>query len=146
MLKVDKTSYKKSIYYIGYVTLKNIGDYESIHRVNPVYLIIGDVDGYIEENNWNKYLPFASIDKNKEVFIEYTKRWNEIKYLIKTINSGEAGDYEKGFMKIKFELDNNLPLDKTIKLHMLTVIVKFVSEEYWKYCEYVFLDQCSYEL
>ena len=29
---------------------------------------------------------------------------------------------------------------------MLTVIVKFVSEEYWKYCEYVFLDQCSYEL
>ena len=111
MLKVDKTSYKKSIYYIGYVTLKNIGDYESIHRVNPVYLIIGDVDGYIEENNWNKYLPFASIDKNKEVFIEYTKRWNEIKYLIKTINSGEAGDYEKDFMKIKFELDNNLPLD-----------------------------------
>ena len=112
MLKVDKTSYKKSIYYIGYVTLKNIGDYESIHRVNPVYLI------------------FASIDKNKEVFIEYTKRWNEIKYLIKTINSGEAGDDEKDFMKIKFELDNNLPLDKTIKLHMLTVIVKFVSEEY----------------
>ena len=31
--------------------MKNIGDYESIHSVNPLYLIIGKVDGYIEESN-----------------------------------------------------------------------------------------------
>ena len=36
-----------------------------INSVNPLYLIIGDVDGYIEKNNGNKYLTFASTDKNK---------------------------------------------------------------------------------
>ena len=36
--------------------MKNIGDYESIHSVNPLHFIIGEVDGYIEEKNGNKYL------------------------------------------------------------------------------------------
>ena len=33
-----------------------IDDYESINSVNPLYLIIGKADGYIKENNGNKYL------------------------------------------------------------------------------------------
>ena len=37
------------ICYIGYIIMKNIGDYESIHGVNPLYFIIGELDGYIEE-------------------------------------------------------------------------------------------------
>ena len=54
-LKIDKKSYKNiSIYYIGYITIKNISDYENINIVNPLYLIITGVDGYIEENNGNK--------------------------------------------------------------------------------------------
>ena len=32
------------------MTMKNISDYESIHSVNPLHLIVGKVDGYIEEN------------------------------------------------------------------------------------------------
>ena len=43
------------IYYIGYMTVKSISGYENINSVNPLYLIIGEVDGYIEENNENKY-------------------------------------------------------------------------------------------
>ena len=39
--------------------MKNIGDYESIYSVNPLYFIIGEVDGYIEEKNGDKYLEFA---------------------------------------------------------------------------------------
>ena len=50
LLKTDKKSYKNSdIYYIEYITMKNIDDYESIHNVNLLYLITGEVDGYIEE-------------------------------------------------------------------------------------------------
>ena len=46
LLKIDKKSYQNiDIYYIGYITIKNIGDYESIHSVNPLYFIIGKVDG-----------------------------------------------------------------------------------------------------
>ena len=54
LLKIDKKSYKDiDIYYIGYITIKKIGDCENIYTVNPLYQIIVKVDGYIEENNRN---------------------------------------------------------------------------------------------
>ena len=91
LIEIDKKLYKNiDIYYVGYVTIKNIGDYESIYSVNPLYLIIGKASGYIEESNGNKYLAFASTDKNKEVLKKYTELLDKIKYLIKTINGGEA--------------------------------------------------------
>ena len=55
------------ICYTRYITIKNISDYESMHSVNPLYFIIGEVDEYIQEKNRNKYLGFGSTDKNKEV-------------------------------------------------------------------------------
>ena len=49
LLKIDKKSYKNiDIYYIGYITMKD-SDYVKINSVNPLYLIIEKVDGYIEE-------------------------------------------------------------------------------------------------
>ena len=42
------------------------------------------------KNNGNKYLTFASTDKNKEVLKKYTELWDEIKYLMKTINGGKS--------------------------------------------------------
>ena len=52
LLKIVKKSYKDvDIYYIGYITIKKIGDCENIYTVNPLYQII--VDGHIEENNGN---------------------------------------------------------------------------------------------
>ena len=49
LLKIDKKSYKNiDIYYIGYITIKKIDDYENIYSVNLLYLMIGKVDGHIE--------------------------------------------------------------------------------------------------
>ena len=49
LLKIDKKSYKNiGIYNIGYITTKKIDDYKNIHSVNPFYLIIGKIDGFIE--------------------------------------------------------------------------------------------------
>ena len=46
LIKTDRKPYKNiGIYYIGYITIKNISDYENINSINPLYLIIGDVDG-----------------------------------------------------------------------------------------------------
>ena len=74
LVKIEKKPYKNiGIYYMGYITIKRISDYENINSVNPLYLIIGDVDGYIEENNGNKYLTFASTDKNKKSIIKVYK-------------------------------------------------------------------------
>ena len=44
LLKIDKKSYKNiDIYYIGYITMKD-SDYVKINSVNPLYLIIDQVD------------------------------------------------------------------------------------------------------
>ena len=68
LLKIDKRLYKNTdIYYVGYITVKD-SDYLEINSVNPLYLIINEVDGYFEEINGNKYL---TIDK-----IHKTTGWN----------------------------------------------------------------------
>ena len=132
LLKIDKKSYKDNdIYYIGYNTIKKIGDYENIYSVNLLYLIIGKVDRYIEEKNQSKYLVFDSTDENKEVLEKYTELWDGIKNKIETIsvNGGKKGEYSKDIVKIKFSTDDNLSLNKPLKLHLLTVIAKCIFEE-----------------
>ena len=70
-------------------------DHVKINSVNALYLIIGEVDGYIEESIGSKYLTFAATDKNKKVLETYAKLWDEIKYHIQTINAGKSGEYKK---------------------------------------------------
>ena len=48
-------------YYIGYITIKD-SDYVKIKSVNPLYLIINEVDGHFKEKNGNKYLILDSTD------------------------------------------------------------------------------------
>ena len=147
LIKIDKKAYKNiGIYFIGYIKIKSISDYENINSVNPLYLIIGDVDGYTEESNGNKYLTFASTNKNKKALEKYKKLWNEIKYHIQTRHADKSGEYDKDYMKIKFNSDENLPLNKILKLHMLTIIVRSAFEEDGKYYPQVFLDECLYEV
>ena len=62
------------------------------------------------------------------------------------MNEGKKDGYKKGFMKVKFNLDDNLPLNKMLKPHMLTVIVRSVFEGDGKYYPQVFLDECLYEV
>ena len=124
--------------------MKN-SDHVKINSVNPLYGIIGEVGGHIEENNGNKYLTFASTDKNKKVLEKYTKLCDEIKYNMQTRNSEKSGEYGKDYMKIKFNSDDDLPLNKTLKLHMLTIIFRSVFEGDGKYYPQVFLDECLYE-
>ena len=91
LLKIDKKDYNKiDIYYIGYVTINKIGDYNNIDSVNPLYLMINEMIGYFEEKNEIKYLVLDEIDENKEV-------WEGIKKEIETINSGKKIEYGKDF-------------------------------------------------
>ena len=53
---------------------------------------------------------------------------------------------KKDYMKIKFNSDDNFPLNKILNLHNLTIFVRSVFEEDGKYYPQVFLDECLYEL
>ena len=77
---------------------------------------------------------------------KYTKLWEEIKYLIKIIDGGKSGEYEKDFMRIKFNSDDDLPLNKILKLQNSTIIFRSAFEDDGKYYPQVFLDECLYEL
>ena len=49
-------------------------------------------------------------------------------------------------MKIKFNSDDDLPLNKRLKCFNLAIIVRTVFEEDGKYYPQIFLDECLYEL
>ena len=87
---------------------------------------INHASGYIEERNGNKYLIFDSLDENKEVLKKYGDVWDGIKNKIKAINGDKENDYEKDYMKIKFNSDDDLPLNKLLKFHLVTIIIKCV--------------------
>ena len=95
LLKIDKKDYNKvDTYYIGYVTIKKIGEY-NINSVNPLYLIINEMIGHfecsslecksVEEKNENKYLVLDEIDENKEVLNKYEEVWRVLKKKLKLL-------------------------------------------------------------
>ena len=84
--------------------------------------------------NGNKYLVFDSADKNKEVPKKYNELWDGIKNEIQTINIGKTSKYGKDFMKIKFDSDDDLPLNKQLKFRTMTIVVRSVFEDEDKFC------------
>ena len=136
LLDIDKISFKSTddvINHIEFITMKSL-DNENIDSANSLYLIFNNVDGYIEcksteESNENKYLIFASTDKNKKVLEKYTILWDEIKNQMETISGGKPIKYERDFIKIRFELDDDLPLGKILSIPMCIIALGFVFKE-----------------
>ena len=147
MLKIDKKNYKEiDVYYIGYVTFKEIANCNNINSVNPLYLMINEMIGHFEEKNENKYLVLDDVDENKEVSKKYEEVWEGVKKEIETINGGKKIEYGKDFLKHLFESNDDLPLNKPIKLRLLTIIIRCVFSEDDKFYPQLFLDDALYEL
>ena len=91
--------------------------------------IIANASGYIEKKGVNKYLVFDSTDENKQLLKKYNDVWGGIKNKIRTITGSTENDYEKDYMKIKFNSDDDLPLNKPLKFHNMTIIIRTVFEE-----------------
>ena len=53
---------------------------------------------------------------------------------------------EKILKKIRFESNDDLPLNKPIKLRLLTIIIRSVFSENGKFYHQLFLDDAFYEL
>ena len=140
---MDKISFKSTddfIYNIKYTTMKHL-DHVNIDSENLLYLIFTNVNRNIEESNGDKYLVFASTDKNIKVLEKYKELWDEIKSQTETINSGEPIKYKKDFMKIRFGSDDNLPLD----ISSMIIVTRFVFQKVNKYYRQVYLNECVYK-
>ena len=77
LLKLDKKSFKNiGVYYNGYIAKK----YQyKINSVNPLYLLVHRIHGFIKEKEGSKYLNIASKDSNSEVLQKYEEVWSGIK-------------------------------------------------------------------
>ena len=64
---------------------------------------------------------------------------------IKEISKDEC-DYEKGYMKIKFNSDDYLLLNNPLEFHNMTITIRSAFEEDGKLYPQVFLDDNLYEL
>ena len=101
LLKLDKKSFRNiGVYFIGYITKK---DEYKINSVNPLYILVHRINGFIEEKKGSKYLNIASTDSNSEVIKKYEEVWSGIKDCIEKINDDKSREYEKDYMKIAFE-------------------------------------------
>ena len=71
--------------------------------------------------------------------------WNWVKNKIEAVSIGEC-EYEKDYMKIKFNFDDDLPLNKLLKFHSVTITIRSVFEEDGKIYPQIFQDDSLYEL
>ena len=69
---------------------------------------------------------------------KYNEVWDGTKNEIETIigvktSERRSTEYDKDFMKIKFDTDDDLPLNKTLKRHNITIVIRSVFEEDGKF-------------
>ena len=61
-------------------------------------------------------------------------------------NTGGIVQYDKDYMKIKFESNDNLPIDNIVNMHQVTIIIRSVFAQNGKFYPQLFLDDALYEL
>ena len=124
-------------YHIDYV--------KNINNVNPLYLIIPEFYGYIEEHEGCKYLNIALTGINNDVLSEYEKMWDGILEQVRKIKDC-AYISEKDYYKIKVVKDNiDLPLDKLIRFNAVTISNRLLIEKDNKLFLESYLEECLYD-
>ena len=93
-----------------------------------MYLIFNKVNGYFEEINGNKYLTLVPTNESKEKIKKYEELWIKIRDLIRSITKN-LDDYDEKHMKIKFDSDDNLPLNKTMEIPIVAIVARAVFHE-----------------
>ena len=113
-------------------------DEYKINSLNPFYLLVHEINSFIEETEGSKYLNITLTDSNSKVLKKYADIWSGIKDQVEQINGSKSGGYGEDYMKIKFDSDDNLPKNKQLKFLSITIIVRSVSEESGKYYPQIF--------
>ena len=100
---------------------------------------------YFEEINGNKFLTLVPTNESKEKIKKYEELWSKIRDLIRSITKN-SDDYDEKYMKIKFNLDDELPLNKMMEISSMILVVRAVFHDNNKYYPQVFLNECLYKL
>ena len=83
--------------------------------------------------------------KTKSYLKKYNDVFNEIMGKIKKIDDDWL-EYTNDYTKIKFNSDDNLPLNKPLKFYQMAVTIRCLFSENNKLYPQVFLDEALYRL
>ena len=97
--------------------------YVKTNSVNLLYLNINKVNRYFEKINGNKYLMPVPTNESKEKIKKYEELWSKIKDLIRLITKN-LDDYDEKHMKFNFNSDDELPLNKTIEVPSMIIVLR----------------------
>ena len=112
-----------------------------VFSVNPLYLMINKIKGHFEEKEGDKYLIISS--ENSDIMQKYQEVFDGIEEIIKKINYyGQPIKYDDNYIKIKFNTDDNIPLNKIIYFPTITIIIRSVTKKMIN----IILDDCLYEV
>ena len=76
---------------------------------------------------------------------KYEELCSKIGDLIRSITKNSY-DYDKKYMRIKSNSNDELPLNKTIKIPTITIVVRAIFLENNEYQLQDFVDECLYKL
>ena len=140
-IKVDKKDFNDiNIYYLGFEHKKKISECDVINSANPLYLRIVNTNGQFKKGKDDVWYLLISDD----IFKKLVDIFESIKNII-TEKTGNAVDYDKDYMKIKFESNNIFPEGKDVNVRMATITIRAIFAQDGKYYPQLFLDDGLYK-
>ena len=143
-IKIDKKDFNDiDIYYLGYEYKKKITECNVINSVNPLYLRIRDMRGQFkkgkDDNVWYLII-FGDVD----ILRKFENISKSIRASIEE-NTDDIVQYNKDYMKIKFESNVNFPTDNIINMYQVTIIIRLVFQKGKKLYPLIYLDHFLYK-
>ena len=80
-----------------------------------------------------------------DVLRKFASIWKSIRAKIEENRDGIV-QYDKDYMKIKFESNDNLPINNIVNMQQVTIIIRSVFAQNGKIYPQLFLDDALYEL
>ena len=130
-IKVDKKDFNDiDIYYLGYEHKRKISECNVINSVNPLYLRIGDMSNQFEKGKDNAW--YLVIFDKDDVYERLADILDSIKNKI-TEKTWDVAEYDKDYMKIKFQSKNIFPIDKDVNIYIATIVIRAIFAKDGKY-------------
>ena len=88
------------------------------------------MNGYFEKINGSKYLKLVPNNESKEKIKKYEELWSKVKDLIRLIDK-KSDDYDEKYIEIKFNSDDELPLNKGIEIPTMATADFYENNKSW---------------
>ena len=142
-IKVDKKDFNEiDIYYLAYEYKKKITECNVIRSVNPLYLRIVYIKGQFEKGKDDAW--YLVISDKDDVYKKLVDIFKSIKNTISE-KTRDALEYDKDYIKIKFESNNIFPTDKDVNIYLVTIVIRAIFVKDGKYYPQLFLDGGLYK-